>query len=753
MERSNAKITYITQVLNRGYTVVKTSIAISLLFLFSHGLRELWIWYLNRRKKAGKPIFVDKFVFAKKLPEDLKKKNHNKPIPAAPVVPHRFKARQMRKAEYPEPNYVLKYDEEPLPGKVLSGMGETEFRPVKKFYHNGYSHTYGAMELLFVMSTPKKALRSVLKASWYNNFKNGAVSLRKVEIDDPSFYSKEIKRIGIEAGASAIGCTKVTKEAVYEGVEDYLPNAVSLAAPMDRETMLTIPSNDSGAAIIEGYVDVGKAANKVAKYIRSLGYNAEANTNLMNATTKVLHIPIAVNAGLGQMGRHTSLITREHGANVRLATVLTDMPLEYDKPQDIGVEDVCVNCRICVENCPPQAIYPEKQMVRGTEKYHLDFDRCMPYFNEKDTCGICITVCPWSETNNGNLLSQLQMHRKAVKKSYPELLPSEKRLVRKSNKQQFYIDTKKEKIEDYWQAVKVKRIKKFKGDIIGLELTARDESVVLPRWAAGAHTEIKLPSGKIRAYSLSNPSGDHNDYRFGIKAEQKGNGGSLEIATLQVGDVLQVNRPGNNFPLRIHHDFYYLVAGGIGITPLVPMAHKLAELNKSFAVHYAVKKENKDLYADELRSLAGDNLFIHNERGWIKTAFTDAPENSAIYTCGPSSLMDDVKAAGENCGINVNSIYSEDFGSTIDDKKFNIVLASSGEKIPVLPGETITRALDRHGIFTPVSCGYGICGVCTVDVLEGEPDARDRILTSEDKHMKITLCCSRSKTKDLTIDL
>lgn len=117
--------------------------------------------------------------------------------------------------------------------------------------------------------------------------------------------------------------------------------------------MLETPSVTSVVAIIDGYVDVGQAAVELAKYIRSLGWQAEADTNLGNAPSKIMHIPLAVSAGLGQMGRHTSLITKEFGANVRLATVLTDIPLEFDGPVDIGVEDLCHNCSICAQNCPP----------------------------------------------------------------------------------------------------------------------------------------------------------------------------------------------------------------------------------------------------------------------------------------------------------------------------------------------------------------------------------------------------------------
>ena len=740
--------------LKRAFTIFKSSLGISLLFLFAQGSRRVLIWGFEKRKADGSKIFVDKVPGTKNLKAEEKQKNYTDPQPKEPeYVPHPFKARQMRVPEYPKPEFVLKYEEPPLSGKILSGVGETKKRRAKKFYHNGYQHIYGAMELIFVMTTPLKALKAVLKAGWYNNYKDGSVALRKMQIDDPTEITNRIKLLALKSGASSVGCTKVTEETLYESVKSYLPNAISLAAPMERDIMLTIPSKESGAVIIDGYIDVGRAAVKVAEYIRSLGWNAEANTNLMNAKSKVLHIPLAVNAGLGQMGRHTSLITKEHGANVRLAAVLTDMPLVFDEPQDIGVEDVCLNCRICAENCPPKAIYTDKVLVRGVEKYHLDFDRCMPYFNEMDTCGICITVCPWSESGKGDLLSQLQQHRKKVQVAYPAQLPVTERLVSIKKAAQSKITKESTIVEDYWQKAVVTDLINYKGGIIELHISQRDETKILPRWSAGAHIEIKLPSGKIRAYSLSNKCDINNGYRLGIKVEEDGNGGSLEIAALKKDTKIMVKRPGNNFPLNEGHDYYFLIAGGIGITPLVPMAHKLKALNKDFEIHYAVKKENKAIYEEELKNLIGDKLHIHHNRGWIKNIRQKVTENSAIYVCGPSSLMDEVRVKGQKFGISNRSIYSEDFGSTANDKPFDIILASSGERLTIPPGETISKVLDENGIYIPISCGYGICGVCTVGILKGEPDARDRILSKAEKETKITLCCSRSKSKELVIDL
>ena len=155
---------------------------------------------------------------------------------------------------------------------------------------------------------------------------------------------------------------------------------------------------------MRAYHEVSRIALELAEHIRDLGWPAKAYGN--PNSTEILHIPLAIRAGLGELGKHGSLISKEYGSNFRLAAVLTDMPLAFDGPVDHGVEDLCLHCRRCVIDCPPDALFDDKQWVRGVERWYVDFDKCLPYFVKTYGCAICIEVCPWSEPGRGPALSE-----------------------------------------------------------------------------------------------------------------------------------------------------------------------------------------------------------------------------------------------------------------------------------------------------------------------------------------------------------
>jgi epoxyqueuosine reductase QueG len=214
----------------------------------------------------------------------------------------------------------------------------------------------------------------------------------------------EITALARELGAGRVGVAEVTPEALYEGRDPGLRRAICLALPMDREEMRHAPQPRAAVEVMRTYRAAARVAIQLAARIRAMGWPARAYGN--PNCTDVLMIPLAIRAGLGELGKHGSLICREYGSNFRLAAVLTDLPLAPSDPVDIGVEDLCAVCRRCVDDCPPRAIADEKQLVRGRRKWYVDFDACVPYFAKTMGCSICIEVCPWSEPGRGPGLSE-----------------------------------------------------------------------------------------------------------------------------------------------------------------------------------------------------------------------------------------------------------------------------------------------------------------------------------------------------------
>ena len=231
----------------------------------------------------------------------------------------------------------------------------------------------------------------------------GPAARRRVD-EGPEDNAAFVKSAAKRAGASLVGITEVRESDVFEGREAPYGNAVCIGLPMRRDEMAHAATPRGAAEVMRTYKRVARIAMRVGRSIRRRGFPAKAYGD-PNATD-ILHIPLAVRAGLGQLGKHGSMISREHGSNFRLAAVLTDMPLALDAPEDIGVDDVCLHCRRCVLDCPPDAIHETKQWVRGEKRWYVDFDKCVPYFTKTYGCAICIEVCPWSEPGRGEALSE-----------------------------------------------------------------------------------------------------------------------------------------------------------------------------------------------------------------------------------------------------------------------------------------------------------------------------------------------------------
>jgi NAD-dependent dihydropyrimidine dehydrogenase PreA subunit len=322
----------------------------------------------------------------------------------------------MRPRKPPKPTYAFSYRNPPESGNAVNGVGETEFRRARHVFHNatGEELAWKALDDFFSYVNPWGVVRHMLANTWLLRRQEGPVAPERRDVTDPERMAQDIKSKARELGASLVGLTRVTERALYEGHEAPFPHCVSLGLAMDRGEMRHAPQERAAVEVMRTYREISRIAVRLAEHIRGLGWNAKAYGN--PNSTEILHIPLAVDAGLGELGKHGSMISREHGSNFRLAAVLTDLPFAFDSRVDVGVEDLCLVCRRCVEDCPPEAILDEKQLVRGEKRWYVDFDRCIPYFVKTYGCAICIEVCPWSEPGRGEELSRTLLARRAQNK-------------------------------------------------------------------------------------------------------------------------------------------------------------------------------------------------------------------------------------------------------------------------------------------------------------------------------------------------
>jgi ferredoxin len=198
--------------------------------------------------------------------------------------------------------------------------------------------------------------------------------------------------------AGAVGIAQMSSRYVFEGYKIEEPWVIVLALAPDYEKLKEVPSDETNGvgvcAIGEQYARGTRSSYALANWIRSQGYTANAYPG--PSASALLLIPPAIDSGLGELGKHGSLINRQFGAGLRLAGVTTDMPLVATTPDRFGADEFCTTCQVCTRACPPGAIVEQKQMVRGVERWYVNFDKCIPYFAEAASCGICIAECPWT---------------------------------------------------------------------------------------------------------------------------------------------------------------------------------------------------------------------------------------------------------------------------------------------------------------------------------------------------------------------
>jgi ferredoxin-NADP reductase len=290
----------------------------------------------------------------------------------------------------------------------------------------------------------------------------------------------------------------------------------------------------------------------------------------------------------------------------------------------------------------------------------------------------------------------------------------------------------------------------------------------LPSWEAGAHIKVRLPQGDERSYSLVNlstdPSANTNPrfYLLGVRLEEPSQGGSVYMHSLNPGDVIAASAPSNNFPLGPMTKPVILLAGGIGMTPLVSMAAELTARGHPFRFYYAGRSRAHLALLPGIEGLVGDKLAIHADdvSGLFDVVglMTSLKDDEPLYCCGPMPMIELAIDTAKQLGWRDGRLHFEIFTapqSNAGDQAFEVVLKTSGESFHIPAGKSILDVLIEAGKDPMRDCKRGDCGICQVEVIEGVPDHRDFILTDSQKAggKLMQICVSRSKTPRLVLDL
>lgn len=303
-------------------------------------------------------------------------------------------------------------------------------------------------------------------------------------------------------------------------------------------------------------------------------------------------------------------------------------------------------------------------------------------------------------------------------------------------------------------------------DILRYELVAPDGGA-LPRFSAGAHLDLHVAPGIIRQYSLCNDPAESARYVIAVLHEPDGRGGSRAVhQDLRAGSLVRVSEPRNHFPLIEAATRHVLLAGGIGVTPMMAMVARLQDLEVDWHLHYCTRSLEKTAFAAVLAPLVEQGrVTLHHDAGDpsrglnIAATLAEREPGTHLYYCGPKGFMAAVAQAAEHWPA--AAVHCEYFSAPVaevdagerENTAFRVRIGRTGEELEVPADRSIVDVLREHGHYVDTSCEEGYCGTCLTPYLEGDPEHRDTVLDEDDRAHYVLICCARSRTPTLVLDL
>lgn len=308
--------------------------------------------------------------------------------------------------------------------------------------------------------------------------------------------------------------------------------------------------------------------------------------------------------------------------------------------------------------------------------------------------------------------------------------------------------------------VTVSDVERVAADVVALTLRPRHGSQ-LPEWAPGAHIDVNLGPDLVRQYSLCGEPGDRSSWRIAVLREPRSRDGSATMHTLRPGDQLSLSRPRNRFTLDAAAN-YLFIAGGIGITPILPMVRAAARSGTPWQLFYGGRDRDSMAFTEEL-VWHGERvtLYPQDESGLLDldTMLAESSADTLVYCCGPEGLLTAVAARTAHWpygSVRMERFNAVDAGAADGDAPFEVECRASGVNVTVSPDESILDAVERAGgVVVASSCREGVCGTCETTVLEGTPEHRDAVLNEEERTAGDVMmtCVSRARTARLVLDM